>query len=343
MPLQPNNPILRRELLYQERHVPRWLWRVELVGVVAVPLLLTPFLIMNSLKVDEFGSSYTPPRYSTLQLLVTLIWTIHALTAIRVVTAGSHTINRDFQGQAWDDIRLTGVTIWQVLFGKWWATLHRVRGWMVALGIAQIIVVPVIMAEFSFHACAYTFSDLVYCMKGVFETTKCVSMAQNSHHWRSLYTPGEMPAAVIIAVSFSTIETLSCAAIGLAAGTIIRSETIATLTGILIRFLPVLAFSFIPDYSNASGFLLWRWQEYTWFALADGGTTAVLRIADPWGANRELLAVLAGSGLFLFYLAGSVELALVVLRWRGASVARNNQSRDTSGPEKNSVNDNRGV
>src|SRR5687768_10877417 len=102
------NPILRRELLHQQRTTPRVLQIVDSVGIIACVVVLTGLLIRILIQQFEPNSG----AYGELQMIQwgqVFSWVVHALASIRAVVAGTEVIRRDSNGPNWDDLKLVNI------------------------------------------------------------------------------------------------------------------------------------------------------------------------------------------------------------------------------------------
>jgi len=78
-----------------------------------------------------------------------------------------------------------------------------------------------------------------------------------------------------IAIALSVAEIMTSTAIGVASALLVRRFPFSLLSGLGVRFFPVVLFTLWPVYWDFPFLEIWswRWCDFTWFALADGGTT----------------------------------------------------------------------
>ncbi len=287
-----DNPVLWQEFTHQERTAPRWMRRSSLLGIAAIVLILVgvPLTLQND------------NAYPTMQLALFVTWLVHAAVALRAIVAGANAISREHVGQTWDALTLTGLTDRQILLGKWRAALWRVRGWMVALGVVRLGMLPVFMVGLVKTFAWYMCGQYTYTQYGASYYCSTVEMS---------WVPWAAVLAVVMTVALTLLDVLCCTALGLAASALTRRGSTAAMVAILVRFTPVLLFGAFTRYEI--GTFSYRWWGYTPFALADGGTSPIMRLAlplIPWTRNQHLEAV---PGLALSLLMISVFLLVAVI------------------------------
>jgi hypothetical protein len=242
-------------------------------------------------------------------------------------------IRRDSNGPNWDDLKLVNISPLRFLFGKWWAAFYRVRGWMVALGIMQMVLVGIMMS----HYLMWMYKEHVYSCH--FDITRhndygsyyCViEWDDNFKSWQT-WSPLLIPLSISSAITLSIIEMMASTAIGVAFGLLLRGNLLGLLFGLIARTAPVIYYSTWPNeyssqyYIAESEIWAWRWYEYTWFSLADGGTTAIMRMIvtpgwfDQYGRSPEgiFTALAAGFGLLALLFMGAMFVSWLVLIARG--------------------------
>jgi ABC-type transport system involved in multi-copper enzyme maturation permease subunit len=117
-----DNPLLRRELLYQQRNASGW-WRkykeVFASGVVVVVALLLCI--------------------TRIEAILWIFWGIHVAMAVHTITAGTDMISREFTRQTWDALILTGISARKILWSKWLAVLPQVWKWIILIWISRFL------------------------------------------------------------------------------------------------------------------------------------------------------------------------------------------------------------
>jgi hypothetical protein len=301
---QLDNPVLWQEYTHQQRTAPRWMRWNTLLGVLAVAAILV--FVPLSLNFNN--------GYPTMQYALFATWIVHAAVSLRAIVAGANAISREHVALTWDALMLTGVSGRQVLLGKWRASLWRVRGWMVMLGVVRLAMLPV-----WFLAITYTYAN--YMCGGNY----------NSYSYSTYYcgegieftwVPWAAVISVVMTVILTVIDVLVCTALGLAASAALRRGSTATLAAILIRFSPVVMFAAFTRHEI--GLFSWRWWNFTPFALADGGTSPAMRLAlplMPWTQTNHASALpglFLSAALLITVLVVSLVVAFIAIRRTGA-------------------------
>lgn len=296
-----DNPVLWQEMTHQERSAPRWKRLGHWLGIAVLLIILigVPLTLSND------------NGYPTMQIALFATWFVHAVVALRAIIAGANAISREHVGQTWDALTLTGLTDRQILLGKWRAALYHVRGWMLALGIVRLAMLPVFMIGLVKTYAWYTCQPYSYAQSSY--STYCGANAEMD--W--------IPWAALLAISMSVLLTLldvlGCTALGLAASALTRCGSTAAMVAILVRFTPVILFAASTRYEIGS--FSYRWWGYTPFALADGGTSPIMRLVlplIPWTHNQHFEAV---PGLLLSLLM-TVAFLLIALTTAWIAIRR---------------------
>jgi ABC-type transport system involved in multi-copper enzyme maturation permease subunit len=295
------NPIEWQETHHQQRQsvsTIRRRWRFISPLTLAATILLVAFTLR-----DVSGP--------TRELGMLVVWMIHALTAVRAIAAGANSISREYDGQTWIPLILTGVSTRQILFGKWLGVMHQIAPWMLTLGTVRLLMLPIFMLSFA-----------------------------NRFAWRLAYrnnTPGyyynlvdaigwvEWAAvtAVIMTVVLTVLEIMCCAAIGLAASAVIKRGWLALIVAICIRFAPVVIFAAFTRYEVGMG-PSWRVLRFTPLALADSGSAPLYQLSLPltsWTINAHedaLPGIFLASLLLIVLLVGALWVAWAAIRAAGA-------------------------
>lgn len=312
-----SNPIARREISAYEHGVPTWMRRCDTVGIVAVSLATCVYLIVRWLHNLQgvWTSSWidisSPDLMAYLQIT---IFIIYGCVLVRCLIAGISVAHRYQKQRYRNAIILTNLTNRQILFGQWYAALYQVRGWMVALGLVRIAIIVINAAQNQF---------IIY-----------------SNGFDFAYHPAQLPVAFSFIIVLGLLEVWATTGVGILAATWVRPVWFAGIIAIVLRILPILIFTWFPvismSYPIPIDWLVLRWQEYTWFAFVDGGTTAVLRLtlftlrAYPNSFSGEIfarstLAFLAASHMLLVYGIGVYILAHLKWRWAGALYGMENR------------------
>ena len=208
---------------------------MEIIGV----LLVLAIIIGVPLTLLDVQS---PSR----ELAILAIWFVHAITATYAIVVSANMISREHSGLTWDALVLTQLSARQILFGKWRAVLFRMRGWMLALGVVRLAMLPVFMISllnrFAWYGYGYGYG------------------ARYGEDFAITWSPLAALVAVLMTVVLTVFEVLCSTAIGLAASAVMRRGTLATVLAMIVRFTPVALFAAFTRY-ELSGYSLYRWYQ----------------------------------------------------------------------------------
>lgn len=111
-----DNPIARREAVTLARGRSKWFWRFA-YGFTAL-LLIAP-LIYDA----------TPHAYKSLNDIVGILLVVNVvitpLVVLRTIATASDIVMRERNGHTWDLLRLTGISAWRVVLGKWLGVMRH--------------------------------------------------------------------------------------------------------------------------------------------------------------------------------------------------------------------------
>ncbi len=179
-------PLVRREIRWQERTTSRWLRQEDRLALIPALAFFIPVLL-------SFQYGIVADYYLTIMAAEFAVWTFHAVAVSRMVLAGSGLIAREYVWQNWESLVLTGVSARQIVLSKWWAALHQVRGWMLALGLLRLAIIPVCLVVFIVR------SGIAYPTQPSLPSRALVGLA------------------VFMTVVLTILDTLCCAALAVAA------------------------------------------------------------------------------------------------------------------------------
>lgn len=297
--LIPNNPIVVRDLRHQQRTTSFWRGFIESVGVVTVALCFAVAMVLRVLDTSHLDRymSYTAP-------LQVLAWIFHTASVLRFLSAGALIISDGSGFLDSDELRITVLSNWRILTGKWWAALHQIRGWMVALGIVQLGIVG-----------STAFAIMMTDYKWVTECgLSLCSFTLEPTYQIELLMPSWLWLVVSFAIVITILEAVSCIALGIFMA-VIAGRKLGFVYAVVLRFLPAAIFAFYPSDSRAYGNLIWRFYEYTWFSFADSGTGALIRLTSGKpSVESGFHAFCAAIGMFLLYTSLSLVTAWAVMR-----------------------------
>jgi hypothetical protein len=310
--IQPDNPILRAEISYQQRTIPRWLQWFDRFGVIILALIISLALMYFLLK--NIGFVYASIGQEILTIILPLLWITQLVVIFRSLLAGVN-VMQHYRGQQWDIFVLAGITTQQFFLIKFWTVLYKLRGWILAFGIIKLAVVCLISANAIFDC---YLPPLTY-----------PYLRSDPLYWVSFCGPRLPTTDRIIwvgalSIAITVLEVVASTAIGIVAG-FIHNRGIGFFVATFVRLIPVCLFSIFPDYPSASGKVYWRWFEYTTFSLADGGNTGILRSVDYFRHHHDpntmtqsvLLAFWAAIIMYIAYLVFAFLISHFLLRRQG--------------------------
>lgn len=289
MPTATRNPITQAELAHLKYHRPRWL-RSERRIVVGILILIVLAVIL----------SYEGRSSPTFPLELWIIWGVRALVALRATLAGVNVISREYTGQTWDSLVLTGLNARQILIGKWRAVVQRVLPWGILLVLVWYAMTVALVVKFP-------------------QDFPGVSPPNSVPLW----VPWLLIIAIVSVPLLAALEILSSTLIGIAASALTRRGIAASVLAVSIRLLPVIVLFFItvsrfeaePDWLNL-------------LSTTDGGIAVtilyMLPVPDTQTVHQaQYLVGLIGAALLLIVLLGAAWLiALKAMRHGGALTFR---------------------
>jgi hypothetical protein len=296
--LIPKNPITTRELTHQQRTFSSRAKLADTVGIVAVAFIWATLLVLTALF--DLNHRFRPQiRY--VEISQVLAWLFHLIVILRLLIAGGEVVLRDSFLIQSTELLLTPVSRWRLLLGKWWAVLHQMRGWMLALGILHLgLIFSAAVNDMTIFD--YTKQCLNPCVYTIGRT--------DASNWVTRGRSFILATAVII---ITLLETLCCTALGMVA-TLFTHNRIAIIGAILLRFAPIIIFSIFPDYASGFPGIMRRYFQYTWFSFADGGTGALIQLAH-YEFQRGLRGIYVLTGMYIIYLIFTAVVAQMLL-WR---------------------------
>ncbi len=297
--LIPQNPLAVRELYRQQRTTSFGRGFLESTGIVAVALCFSVAMLLCAVYGSTLGGRLGLVDFE--DPIEFLAWTFHAITLLRLLAAGVFSASSITSSSGSDELMVTPLSNWQLLGGQWWAALHRIRGWMLALGIVQIGVVASIAFGLLISV-SWSSSNSVITIHGL-EKPEWLTAT------RLLFIIGS-------AIGITVLETLCCTALGMVAAIVVCSR-FSLLCAVSLRFAPVLIFAYFPKIPLRIPF--GRSRLYTWFSFADAGTGALIQMTHPINIyassfDRGILGLCAVAIMLTLYLSLSLTVALAVMR-----------------------------
>lgn len=322
--LQPDNPILRAEMAYQRRTIPRSLQWFDRFGVILVALVTSVCLLYFPVINNTYGISWP---VENVKALLVLLWITQIVMMLRCVIAGFNATRNHHGRQHWEALTLTGISPRRLFIGKWWGVLHGLRGWLVALGIFKLALFAYVTV--SLIAYCYLSPFLIIVNNLSIYSRDSVSFAQvainrSNETFQSLPPLNRIVLTGFLIVCVSLLEILASTVIGMVGG-LFSVKSIGLVAALALRF-STFAFMWIPDYRLFGSVFLWRWNEYTLFSLVDGGSTAILRAGlvyrGSFNSSNQitesvLRAFYAAIIMYLAYLLFAFVVSHILLRWQG--------------------------
>src|SRR5258708_15813204 len=150
---------------------------------------------------------------------------------------------------------------------------------MFGLGISHLVLVGLIGSYALLFSSAGSIQSCYQDITRGFQPSESCNL---EGYWQPWYqwSTHSIPLATSLALGFCFCEILTCAAIGVTSSIVLGGHRLSLLLALFVRFLPVTIFSLWPDYpwaGAATTTWMFRWREYTWFSLADSGTSAIMR------------------------------------------------------------------
>jgi len=155
-----DNPILRAEFRYQRTVIRNgrvgWLW-IALAAALVVPTLLLSLIwsgaaVLAGLMPQAEGllpsiEQVASNGLTEFAVVMVFVMATAQYIVVTLVTLGlsAESIRREKHGRTWDALRLTQISAWQIVRGKWGASLRALVGdhIMVMVGRMGVIVVIV--------------------------------------------------------------------------------------------------------------------------------------------------------------------------------------------------------
>lgn len=134
--LSPANPILNREFKYQRFVIARSrngiIW-IALAVLMVVPALIASVIysiatVFNLMPIILFYDIPTSYHSYTGLLLVLMNVSLYPVVTLVTLALARGSISREKEGRTWQLLRLTNINNWQLILGKWWASLKALNG-----------------------------------------------------------------------------------------------------------------------------------------------------------------------------------------------------------------------
>jgi hypothetical protein len=305
------NPVFWQEHLRLRRGTQGWR-RWEKPIILLVGLIAFGFIFCFWQTGMVYNASRTT-RQTAILFSLMVVWIVHTIVSVRSIIAGVTIINREYVGQTWDSLVLTGISSRQILLGKFRAALRPVLPWMLLLAVVRLALLP-LMSTYLLQRIAFRCYSNLYGSGGY-------------NGYEGCYTPEWVPwawlSAPLLTIALTALEVVACVALGLAMSALNRSSISAVVYAITARFLPIATFVGFARYELGDTWLF-RYLRFSPFTLADGGTAGLIQLAYPitgWsqGAHAGALPGLFGVALLLgAFCVGAFALSLWAIKRGGA-------------------------
>ncbi len=280
-----DNPILKRELIYQARTTSPWRRRETSVLVIAA---LIVFILCMAGDDDR---AFLPP-----ELLI--VWAVQAATIFYVIIQSANALGREYHDQNWDSLVITGISARQIFWGKLRALVYDFRRWWVLLAVVRFIAAFIVTGKATVYG---------------------------NDTWNAsafLISMGLVVLSIVFMIVLSGLEIVCCVALSLAANALVWQRALSTMVALTIRFAPVFIFAFAvaANWERPGG----SSALYLQFGVADGGTVPaiVLLYGSRFNVQEQLdglPGIIAAFGILGTLFTLSAVSALNLLRQQGAA------------------------
>jgi hypothetical protein len=307
-----HNPVLWQENTRFQRTSWQWRrWERPISILLAVIGLLLIVHLWSSAV--AFGASRST-RSTAMFFALLVVWMFHTVVVVRSIIAGVTVINREYVGQTWDSLVLTGISTRSILLGKLRAALRTVLPWMLLLMIFRVTLLPLMSYYVVQRVAVRCYVNLTGGNNAYGGYDTCPGLE---------WVPWAWLVAPLITAAITLLEVVACVSLGLAASAITRSSVSAAVVALSTRFLPIATFIGFARYELGDTWLF-RYLRFAPFTIADAGTSGLIQLVYPltsWTAGNHagtlptLLAVALMLGAITL---GSWGIALWAIHRRGA-------------------------
>jgi hypothetical protein len=134
--LSTTNPILKREFSYQRFVIQRsrsGVFWIGLAVLMVVPALIasiyyTAATFLNRVPFVLFYDIPTSLHAYTGVLILMVNLSLYPVVTLVMLALARGSIAREKEGGTWQILRLTTINNWQIVIGKWWASLKALNG-----------------------------------------------------------------------------------------------------------------------------------------------------------------------------------------------------------------------
>jgi len=310
--------LLQQEIAHDKRTLPRWLRWEGVLAVAASAILLIP--AFHRMATTFYNPAVLDAPRDALLAMQLAVWIIHFAAIIRCLFNGAYMMSREHTAYTWETLILSHVNVWQLFVSKWRAALRRVGGWMVALGLVRLMILPIGMVRLAMPMIAEGTRYYMWCVQ-----TQCPGLNVTDGYGYPDWRPELLVLAPVMAALLTLLDILCCTALGLMAGALLRRPLIAFGLAVGIRFaIPLVSLMRIVRWHfGITNSIIYLRNPSTGFALVDSGTAAILRLLElPVIVSERLAANWVDFALAMGMLTGllvvSLLIMLLALRRKGA-------------------------
>src|SRR4051812_22370417 len=134
--------LLHSELIQPRRSFVFLRWEQVMVVLLAALLIFPSLYAMSTMPT---APAFFDGPIQTMFWAQLAVWVVHTATIFRCISFGVYAMSREYEGQTWEPLIMTGVSIPQIIIGKWRATLRRSCGYLIALGLVRLLILPITM------------------------------------------------------------------------------------------------------------------------------------------------------------------------------------------------------
>jgi hypothetical protein len=293
----------------------------SIVIIVLAGLFLLPSLYQLSIIGVE--PAWLDQPFATLLWAQLAVWVMQVVLFLRAVKLGIQLLHHPHTSPVYALLIVQGVSTWRVLLAKWWAALHWIASYALALGLIRLLILPITMFANIVPGIA---SEMEYLSCAYFRPADCPGIQIEGMDW---FLNNAVPdwalqhliAAPVFALLITLLETLAVTAIGLASAALFQQRIGVLVTAIFWRItvsLLVLSLIISREYGMVNS-LFRLYRASTSYALVDNGTVATLRfLYHPVIAQERLprngLDLLLAIGLLIVLLLSALFFARLAMK-----------------------------
>lgn len=272
--------VFQEELLYYKSAWRGWQRFGAVILVALSGILLLPALYQ--LANINTASGYGDQAFGTLLAAQAGVWVIQLLVILRGVTLGIDLIRHPHSSPTYALLLVSQAPNWRIFIGKWRAGLRLMAGFIVALALIRMLILPMTtMATVT----PFVSDQARYLNCAVFTPNDCPGIQLEGIDWflESL-DPGWNEVlfglAPLTAIFLSFLEAVAALTLGMAVGVWFKRRAIALTVAAVIRFaVPLAVILLIASRQfGINNAMMQMNNPSTSYALVDAGTVATIRM-----------------------------------------------------------------